>query len=165
VLLVGADLRFHGFPLKIENQPPGNVLYVYEKASPTGPYTRPAGAYTRYGDVLPLLTEYDDRLAVFGSGDEVALEFDPARLPALPRGWVRDYFFLANGYEKDMDFYAAEANTVQPLPFRRMGTYPYSAGTSFPLDGPHVGYFLNYNTRHLSGNEPRSFRFDYGSQR
>ena len=84
-------------------------MYVYEKASATGPYTRPAGAYTRYGDVRPLLTGYDDRLAVFGSGDEVVLDFDPAKLPALPKGWVRDYFFVANGYEKDMDFYAAEA--------------------------------------------------------
>jgi tetratricopeptide (TPR) repeat protein len=161
VPLERAQLRYHGFPLKIENQPPGNVLYVYEKTSATGPYTRPAGAYTRYGDVLPLLTGYDDRLAVFGSGDEVALDFDPARLPALPKGWARDYFFVANGYEKDMDFYAAEADTVQPLPFRTMGTYPYPKGRSFPLDDAHVAYFLNYNTRHLSGNEPKAFRFDY----
>jgi len=161
VPLARADLRFHGFPLKIENRPPGNVLYVYEKTSPTGPYTRPAGAYTRYGDVRPLLTGYDDRLAVFGSGDEVVLDFDPARLPALPKGWVRDYFFVANGYEKDMDFYAAEANTVHPLPFRTMGTYPYPKGRSFPLDDAHVNYFLDYNTRHLSGNEPKGYRFDY----
>jgi len=161
VPLARADLRYHGFPLKVENQPPGNVLYVYEKTSPTGPYTRPAGAYTRYGDVLPLLTGYDDRLAVFGSGDEVVLDFDPAKLPALPKGWTRDYFFVANGYEKDMDFYAAEANTVQPLPFRSMGTYPYPKGKAFPLDDAHVDYFLNYNTRHLSGNEPKAFRFDY----
>jgi tetratricopeptide (TPR) repeat protein len=161
VPLARADLRFHGFPLKIENRPPGNVLYVYEKASATGPYTRPAGTYTRYGDVLPLLTGSDDRLAVFGSGDEIALDFDPAKLPGLPKGWVRDYFFMANGYEKDMDFYAAEANTVHPLPFRAMGTYPYAKGVSFPQDDAHVNYFLNYNTRHLSGNEPRSYRFDY----
>src|SRR5579864_4919414 len=64
VPLAGADLRFHGFPLKIEGQPPGNVMYVYEKASPTGPYTRPAGTYTRYGDVLPLLTSLDDQMVV-----------------------------------------------------------------------------------------------------
>ena len=132
VPLARADLRFHGFPLKIENQPPGNVLYVYEKTSPTGPYTRPAGAYTRYGDVRPLLTGYDDRLAVFGSGDEVVLDFDPAKLPALPKGWVRDYFFVANGYEKDMDFYAAEANTVHPLPFRSHGHVSVSQGQIVP---------------------------------
>jgi tetratricopeptide (TPR) repeat protein len=159
VPLARADLRFHGFPLKIEGTPPGNVRYVYERASPTGPYTRPAGTYTRYGDVLPLLTSLDDRLVVFGSGDEVALEFDPSGLPGLPDGWVRDYFFVAHGYEKDMDFYAYDFSSVDPLPFGDMGAYP--SGKSFPLDDAHLNYLLEYNTRHMSGNEPQSYRFDY----
>jgi hypothetical protein len=161
--LVRADLQFHGYPLKIEGTPPGNVQYIYEKASATGPYTRPAGTYTRYGDVLPLLTATDDKLAVFGSGDEVQLDFDPANLPALPKGWVRDYFFAANGYEKDMDFYAAEGNYVAPLPFLTMGEYPYPARRSFPLDDAHVNYLLEYNTRQMSGNEQRGYWFDYGA--
>jgi Flp pilus assembly protein TadD len=160
VPLARADLRFHGFPLKIEGVPPGNVKYVYEKASATGPYTRPVGAYTRYGDVLPLFTSIDDRLVVFGSGDEVALDFDPSNLPALPNGWLRDYFFAADGYEKDMDFYAADSNTVDPLPFRSMGIYPY-AGRLFPNDDAHVKYLLDYNTRHFSGNEARGYSFRY----
>ncbi len=165
VPLVDADLSFHGFPLKIEGTPPGNVQYIYGKTSATGPYTRPAGCYTRYGDVLPLLTALDDQLVVFGSGDEVRLDFDPSQLPALPNGWVRDYFFAANGYEKDMDFYAAEGNFVAPLPFLRMGDYPYTAGKSFPLDDAHVNYLLEYNTRHMSGNEPRGYWFDYDSSK
>jgi tetratricopeptide (TPR) repeat protein len=162
VPLVHADLGFHGFPLKIEGTPPGNVQYVYEKTSATGPYTRPMGTYTRYGDVLPLLTALDDELVVFGSGDEVRLDFDPSRLPTLPQGWVRDYFFAAYGYEKDMDFYAAEGNFVAPLPFLRMGDYPYARDKSFPLDDAHVNYLLEYNTRHMSGNEQRGYWFDYG---
>jgi hypothetical protein len=162
VPLVRADLEFHGYPLKIEGTPPGNVQYMYEKVSATGPYTRPAGTYTRYGDVLPLLTATDDKLAVFGSGDEVRLDFDPSNLPALPKGWVRDYFFAANGYEKDMDFYAAEGNYVAPLPFLSMGEYPYTPKQSFPLDDAHVNYLLEYNTRHMSGNEQRGYWFDYG---
>ena len=161
--LVRADLGFHGFPLKIEGSPLGNVQYVYEKVSAIGPYTRPAGTYTRYGDVLPLLTALDDKLVVFGSGDEVSLDFDPSKLPALPQGWVRDYFFAANGYEKDMDFYAAEGNFVAPLPFLRMGDYPYPPGKSFPFDDEHVNYLLEYNTRHMSGNEQRGYWFDYGA--
>ena len=161
VPLASADLRFHGFPLKIEGKPPGNVMYIYEKASPTGPYTRPAGAYTRYGDVLPLLTSLDDQLAVFGSGDEVALDFDPSKLPILPKGWTRDYFFVANGYEKDMDFYAYDFNSVDPLPFRDMGGYPYPSDKSFPLDDAHLNYILEYNTRYMSGHEFRGYRFDY----
>jgi hypothetical protein len=165
VPLVRADLEFHGYPLKIEGKPAGNLQYVYERASATGPYTRPSGTYTRYGDVLPLLTETDDQLAVFGSGDEVQLDFDPASLPALPEGWVRDYFFAANGYEKDMDFYAAEGNYVAPLPFLSMGEYPYPAKKSFPLDDAHLNYLLEYNTRHMSGNEQRGYWFDYGDRR
>jgi len=164
VPLVRADLEFHGYPFKIEGTPPGNVQYIYEKVSATGPYTRPSGTYTRYGDVLPLLTATDDKLAVFGSGDEVRLDFDPSNLPALPKGWVRDYFFAANGYEKDMDFYAAEGNYVAPLPFLSMGEYPYSPKKSFPLDDAHVNYLLEYNTRHLSGNEQRGYWFDYGDR-
>jgi hypothetical protein len=163
--LVKADLEFHGYPYKIEGMPPGNVHYIYEKTSSTGPYTRPQGTYTRYGDVLSLLTATDDKLAVFGSGDEVRLDFDPANLPALPRGWVRDYFFAANGYEKDMDFYAAEGNYVAPLPFLSMGDYPYTPKKSFPMDDAHVNYLLEYNTRHMSGNEQRGYWFDYGESR
>jgi hypothetical protein len=161
VPLAHANLRYHGFPLKIEGDPPGNVIYVYDKASATGPYTRPAGNYTRYGDVLPLLTSNDDQFAVFGSGDEVALEFDPANLTSLPHGWVRDYFFVANGYEKDMDFYAYDPTSVDPLPFRAMGIYPYPKGKSFPKDHAHLNYLLNYNTRQMSGNEARGYAFDY----
>jgi tetratricopeptide (TPR) repeat protein len=160
VPLARADLNFHGFPLKIEDQPPGNVKYIYEKTSATGPYTRPAGAYTRYGDVRPLLDSLDDKFVVFGSGDEVALDFDPAKLPALPEGWVRDYFFTANGYEKDMDFYAYRGDTVDPLPFGDMKTYPYP-NQSFPTDAEHLNYLLEYNTRFMSGNEASGYSFHY----
>jgi tetratricopeptide (TPR) repeat protein len=161
--LSNASLDFHGYPRQIEDQPPGNVRYVYEQVSRTGPYARQAGEYTRYGDVLPLLSAFDDKLAVFGSGEEVQLEFDPSKLPPLPKGWVRDYFFQANGYEKDMDFYAAEGNTVEPLPFRSMRTYPYQ-GKSFPRDAQHLDYMLKYNTRFVSGNEPQGYSYDFNSR-
>jgi len=160
VPLVNAKLDFYGHPRQIEGEPRGNVKYVYEEVSPTGPFARQAGDYTRYGDVLPLLTSFDDRYVVFGTGDEIALEFDPAKLPALPSGWTRDYFFLVNGYEKDMDFYAADGFTVEPLPFQKMSGYPY-AKNSYPLDGEHLNYLLEYNTRHVSGNEAPGYWYQY----
>jgi hypothetical protein len=164
VALANTDLNFHGYPRQIENQPPGNVQYRYEEVSRTGPYARQAGTYTRYGDVKPLLSSNDDRFAIFGSGEGVALEFDPAKLPPLPKGWTRDYFFHAEGYEKDMDFYAAEGNTVEPLPFRSMGTYPYP-GKRYPLDAAHMKYLLKYNTRAVSGNEPSGYWYNFIEQR
>jgi hypothetical protein len=162
--LTKADLDFHGYPRQIEDLPPGNVKYVYEQVSHTGPYARQAGEYTRYGDVLPLLKSFDDKLVVFGSGEEVQLDFDPSKLPPLSKGWTRDYFFQANGYEKDMDFYAADGSTVEPLPFRHMGTYPYH-GKSFPSDPEHLDYMLRYNTRFMSGNEPRGYSYNYAKPR
>src|SRR5258706_873541 len=155
-----ANLGFHGYPRQTEGVPAGNVQYVYEDVSSTGPYARQTGTYTRYGGVLPLLAGYDDRFAVFGSGEEVALEFDPSSLPTVRSGWTRDYFFLANGYEKDMDFYAAEGATVEPLPFRSMNTYPYP-GRTCPLSPANLDSLLRYNTRHLSGNEPRGYAYSY----
>jgi tetratricopeptide (TPR) repeat protein len=159
VPLATAKLNFYGHPRQIEGEPRGNVKYVYEEVSPTGPFARQAGDYTRYGDVLPLLTSFDDRMVVFGTGDEIALEFDPTKLPALPSGWTRDYFFLVKGYEKDMDFYAADGFTVEPLPFKAMKGYPYKE--SYPLDPEHLNYLLEYNTRHVSGNEESGYGYKY----
>ncbi len=157
--LESANLSFYGHPRQIEGEPRGNVKYVYEQVSPTGPFARQAGDYTRYGDVRSLLTSFDDRLVVFGTGDEIALEFNPAKLPSLPAGWTRDYFFLVKGYEKDMDFYAADGFTVEPLPFKAMNGYPYRG--SYPLDREHLDYLLEYNTRHVSGNEERGYSYRY----
>jgi tetratricopeptide (TPR) repeat protein len=160
--LATANLNFYGHPRQTEGEPRGNVKYVYEEVSPTGPFARQAGDYTRYGDVLPLLTSFDDRMVVFGTGDEIGLEFDPSKLPALPSGWTRDYFFLVKGYEKDMDFYAADGFTVEPLPFMTMKGYPYKE--SYPLDPEHLNYLLEYNTRHVSGNEESGYAYRYPSR-
>src|SRR6202022_4329000 len=105
-----------------------------------------AGNYTRYGDVRALLDSVDDKFAVFSSGEGVELEFDPAALPALPSGWVRDYFFYANGFEKDLDFYAANAFTVEPLPKHSHLAYPYPAGKEYPSDPEHLNYQLDFKT-------------------
>ncbi len=160
VPLAEAKLAFHGYPRPLEKETPGDLSYVYEDVSLTGPYARQAGAYTRFGDVRALLAAADDRLVVFGSGDEVQLEFDPAGLPALPDGWQRDYFFFADGFEKDMDFYAADGQIVEPLPFHAMRDYPYPQAST-PADASYLHYLLEYNTRFYSGQPESEYRFRY----
>ena len=156
-----ADLHFRGYPRAHEPSFPGDLVYDYAQISATGPYRRHGGNYTRYGDVRELLADRDDRFAILGSGDEVSLEFDPSRLPPLPDGWKRDFFFYADGFEKDMDFHSAHAQTVEPLPFHAMGSYPYSAPEKYP-DGPaHLAYQLEYNTRRAASPGSYLFRFEY----
>ncbi len=161
VPLASAMLDFLGYPRELRGNPPSDISYSYASRSKTGPYARAAGNYTRYGDVRELLRAADDRFVVFGSGEGVALEFDPRRLPPLPAGWTRDYFFFADGYEKDMDFYAAHAFTVEPLPHHTLLPYPYPPASQYPDDPDHLLYELEYNTRQRSGGLPPSLRYHF----
>jgi tetratricopeptide (TPR) repeat protein len=163
--LSSAELKFHGYPRDVERRTNarGDHYYVYEQVSSTGPYVRQAGNYTRLGNVMPLLSQVDDRFAIFGSGDAISLEFDPRQLPPLPSGWVRDYFFFADGYEKDMDFYASEGLTVGPLPYKEMHSYPYTQVEDFLSLKSSVDYILDYNTRVFSGRS-RGVRSRYRFQ-
>jgi hypothetical protein len=162
VPLYSADLKFHGYPRDVERQTNahGDHYYVYEQVSKTGPYARQTGAYTRLGNVKSLVEHTDDRFVVFGSGDVIELEFDPRKLPALSQGWTRDYFFFADGYEKDMDFYAADGLTVEPVPYSSMPRYPYPDSEGFPRDESGINYMLDYNTRFLT-DKPTGLRSSY----
>lgn len=165
VPLAKATLAFLGYPREIRLTPASDTTYSFASRSMTGPYARAAGNYTRYGDVLDLLRAADDRFAVFGSGEGVALDFDPRGLAPLPAGWTRDYFFYANGFEKDLDFYAAHAFTVGPLPHHGLIAYPYPPGQEYPQDAQHLGYELEYNTRQRSGKMPPSLSYHYARQK
>jgi hypothetical protein len=161
VPLAAADLHFRGYPRVVEHNPKNDLTYIYEDVSLTGPYTRQTGNYTRYGDVTPLVRAMDDEYVIFGSGDEVAVDFDATHLPDLPAGWTRDYFFYADGFAKDMDFYAAHGDTVAPLPFHTLVPYPYPNGLAYPQDERHINYQLEYNTRGIAGPAGPVYRFNY----
>ena len=157
--LAEASLAFRGFPRELTGTPTTDLQYVHGEVSKYGPYARHRGFYTKYGAVTPLLTGAEDHFVVFGAGDEVALEFDAAALPPLPSGWTRDYFVYFNGYVKDMDFYAAHAQTVGPLPFKGMPGYPYPTGLSYP--DRNREYQLEWNTREVVGESWPSYQFSF----
>jgi Tfp pilus assembly protein PilF len=159
--LANAALDYLGYPREIRLTPASDTTYSYTQRSMTGPYAHAAGNYTRYGEVRDLLGRSDDRFVVFGSGEGVKLDFDPRQLPAPPPGWIRDYFFYADGFEKDLDFYAAHAFTVEPLPRHSSVSYPYPAGKEYPADADHRQYQLDYNTRQRSDRLPLDLRYHY----
>jgi hypothetical protein len=156
-----ATLHFRGYPKQIEGASAGDLDYDYDRVSLTGPFQHQRGNYTRMGNVTELVKGVDNRFAIFGSGEEIAAEFDTAKLPALPLHWKRDYFFYANGFVKDMDWWDASPFTVAQLPFHGMSTYPYRASESFPDDAEALKYQLDWNDRWDSGEPVRSYRFDY----
>ncbi len=161
VPLAAATLHFRGYPKQIDLVSNGDLDYDYDRVSLTGPYQHQRGNYTRFGDVTALVKGIDDRYAIFGSGEEIATEFDVTKLPALPAHWKRDYFFYANGYVKDMDWWDASPFTVAQLPFHGMSAYPYPDSEEFPPDAQSLEYQLSWNDRWDSGEPVRSYRFDY----
>jgi hypothetical protein len=159
--LMSASLAFRGYPQQIDGITRGDLNYDYQKMSRTGPFVPQRGAYTHYGDVTPLLQHIDDEYVIFGTGEDMDLEFDAAAQPALPAGWVRDYFFYANGFVKDMDFYEAFPFTVDTMPFHAMSGYPYRSKEHYPNDAKHIAYQLEWNDRFESGDAAHSYTFRY----
>ena len=159
--LSSAHLAFRGYPKQIDGATPGDLTYDYQSISATGPFGWQRGAYTRYGDVTPLLSARDNHYVIFGSGEDVDAEFSNAALPPLPAGWKRDYFFYANGFVKDMDFYEALPFTVAQMPFHEMSGYPYASREHFPDDSDTLQYRLDWNDRMESGERSQRFQFDY----
>jgi Tfp pilus assembly protein PilF len=159
--LARATEHFRGYPTQIEGASPGDLDYDYDRVSLTGPFQHQRGNYTRFGDVTQLVKGIDDRYAIFGSGEEIATEFDATKLPPLSAHWKRDYFFYANGYVKDMDWWDASPFTVSQLPFHTMTKYPYPPNERFPDDADALAYQLQWNDRFDSGEPVRSYRFNY----
>ncbi len=125
----------------------GPHWFDYDSLS-TEPAWRPiTGAYTRFGDVLPLLRGADDMYIVMAAGDETTLEF--AAPPPPPPGWTRDFLLYSDGWIKDADMNTALGNTVEPLPFHAIREYPYAAGDRYPDDPAHQRYLREYNTRRV----------------
>ena len=87
--------------------------YDYANRSPYWDAKTPRGFYTAYGDAGPLVQDVDGALAIFGSGEEVHLEF--AAPPPVP-GRKRYVEVRFHGWAKDMDLYTQHGQTVGPLP-------------------------------------------------
>ena len=143
-----ADLGFRGFsrvvvhPERLEPE-----RFVYADVRATAPWNPTPGLYTRYGDVAELAREIDDRFVVFGAGDELRLSFDAAALPPLPPGWTRDFLLFVDGWAKDGDANTAHSQTVGPLPYHAMPSYPYDPPHAYPDDPEHRAYLETWQTR------------------
>jgi len=140
-----ATLRWYGFSRRIDDDPTRPERFVYGERQKHAPWDQMSGMLTRYGDVRDLVLARDDRMAVYSSGDELALEFDAPAAPAA--GWRRDYLLYLDGWNKDGDFNNGWAQRVEPLPFHAMSGYPYAEGEGYPDDEAHRRYRAEWNTR------------------
>jgi hypothetical protein len=152
-LAVGrAELGHRGYTREVSPDGRQPLLYDYDYVDPA-PLAWFSGKLTRYGDVADLLRSDDDRLCVVGPGDEVRIEFDASKLPALPDGWTRSYVLRSYGYCKDADPFTALSDTVEPLPWRGMPAFPFGRDVKRPSDPTYDAYLRDYQTRPAGGGD------------
>ena len=141
-----ADLHFRGY----SNVSTGIRQYPdYNTVSTTSNFSSPGGNFTKYGDVTPLLTAADDEYIIMHHGDEisVAFPFNP-----VPSGQVRDFILDSDVYFKPVS--KVDGNSVDPLPFAAMSSYPYPSNESYPYDAAHLAYLSTWNTRNYTFGKP-----------
>jgi hypothetical protein len=143
----------------------GPYWFDYDTVVKDSPWRPIGGAFTRFGDVLPLLRNPDDMYVIMGPGDETTIEFDARSARSLPAGWKRDFLLYTDGWIKDSDLNTAFGTTVEPLPFHGVKAYPYASADAYPTDPQHQRYLRQFNTRVMKGREPTSCCSAPGSSR
>lgn len=152
--MTGAQLDYRGYSASYNKGGPyGPQWFDYYNITKGQKWRDLTGNYTRYGDVLSLLQKGDDQYIIADGGDEVTINFDATHLPLLPQGWKRDFLIYSEGWVKDGDLNTAYGQTVAPLPFHDMPSYPYGKGILYPTDKAHREYQQKYNTRKVTTNE------------
>ena len=142
-----ADLHHGGYPREFSADGRLPRLYDYTSIDRAYAFRNLLGAYTRFGDVRELLDGADDRYAVMGRGEEITVKFPADAFPPLAEGQTRSFILNTDGYCKDMDLYTATPDTVEPLSFHAMSSYPPPPGEEYPDTEAHRAYRAEYQTR------------------
>ena len=153
-----ATLRWRGFSSEVTGGGRTPTTYDYGRVSADAPWKLLPGRYTREGDVKPLLSDSDDRFVISAPGDEIAVSFDATALAPLPDGWTRTFLLYADGFSKEMNLHSSSPDTLEPLPFHGMTSYPYAAPESYPTTAAHDRYRAEYNTRVVVRRVPATGR-------
>lgn len=154
--LSSAELRYRGFSVIDKRDDSSPEVPQYDKLLTTGQRWRALeGYYTRYGDVIELLSGIDDRFVLAGAGDEIVLRF--GALPEPKVGWRRDFVIIGDGWIKDGDLNSVYSKTVLPLPTH--ASNDYSRRPALLEDDPvykkNKTDWVNFHTRYVA---PDRFR-------
>jgi len=146
-----ADLHFRGYPREFSPDGRHPNLSDYNNLDRTVSWKLMSGNYTRFGEVAELLEAADDCFVIMGHGEELTLRFAVDAFGPVPAGCRRSFLLKADSYCKDMDLYTAFPETLEPLPFHGMSSYPYGPDEQYPDTEKTRDYRERYNTRVIRG--------------
>lgn len=161
ILPAYADLKYRGFSVVQEVDRSSPELPEYDNLSGTAQIWRDLiGYHTRFGDILPLLEQVDDRYVIMNAGDEMLLRFDEVKPAGLEQ--VRDFVLIGDGWVKDGDYNTTFSRTLRPLPSHGDPTYnePLGRLQDDPVYQRHTSDWLDYHTRYVTPeNHSRGLTF------
>lgn len=135
-----ADLQFGGHAIQsMVNR--DHRLIATDEVQTFQPTWQGYGNFTRYGDILPLITQRDDKFALLNYADRLEITY-PVPLPPQA-GMTRGFVLMVDNYYKEFKDY----KYLEPLPFHGMSDYPYPSIETYPTDEEHNLYRQLYNTR------------------
>jgi hypothetical protein len=145
-----ATLSFHGAPtLLTADDPTRPRLSRDDGGGELTSEQRTFGAFTRYGDVTPLLERANDMFVIMRRGDAVELMFEG--LPEPAPGHTRTALLYTDLVFKPRrlpgTLPSVRTENVEPLPFHGMGCYGTAAQGAYPDDIEHRRYRAQWNTR------------------
>jgi tetratricopeptide (TPR) repeat protein len=146
------ELHYLGYPRAYSPDGRRPNLLDYANIDRSDTWLRMPGAYTRYGEVTELVQSADDQFVILASGDEVTLRFSANALGPVPAGCVRTFLLKSDSFCKDMDLYTGGSESVEPLPFHAMKSYPYGPDEHYPDTEATRRYRRQYNTRIVAGS-------------
>ncbi|MGE5715303.1 MAG: FG-GAP repeat domain-containing protein, partial [Acidobacteriota bacterium] len=127
-----AVLSERGFPRGYRETPDGPEVFDHGDVLTAPRWEDVSGRLTRLGDVTDLLARTDDRWVAFKGGDAIRIAYDASKLPALARGWRRDWILVSDGWDKDFDKNTVTGQSYEPWPFHAMSAYPYPPSEHHP---------------------------------
>jgi hypothetical protein len=150
VALAGAELRPRGYSVTDQQDPASPERPRYVLAGSEARWLDLEGYHTRFGDVLPLLQQVDDRYVIMNAGDELRLRFPAA--PGPSPGQSRDFVVIGDGWVKDGDYNTTFSRTVLPLPTHARAQYatPPTSLENDPVYRAHPGDFAEFHTRYVT---------------
>jgi hypothetical protein len=151
-----AELHWRGRSRIEQEDGDGPERFVYSPALEDPRWPPMRGRFTRYGDVRDLVAEGDDRLVIMGAGDEMTLSFPVP--PGPPQGWRRSFLLGSVGWDKDANLATAEGQTVEPLPFRGMRSYPPADDDEPPASEARAAWLREIQTRRQDESYWRAIR-------
>ena len=110
---------------------------------------------------LPCSQSSTTSIVIFGTGEEMDMEFDATARRRIARGLGARLLLLRQRLRQGHGLLRSLPFTVGAMPFHGMSRLSVSGSEHYPDDRKHTAYQLDWNDRFESGDRSQHYQFNY----